>query len=33
MSQPRFQKAFADLAGKTRNLRSLGSFGVVEKFE
>ena len=33
MPRPHFQKAFAELTGKTRNLRSLGSFGVVEKFE
>jgi len=33
MAQPHFRKAHTELAGKSRNLRSLGSFRVVEKFE
>ncbi len=33
MTQPSFQKAFAELTGKSRHLRSLGSFRVIEKFE
>jgi chorismate mutase/prephenate dehydratase len=33
MSEPRFQKAFAELMEKSRHLRSLGSFRVVEKYE
>jgi chorismate mutase/prephenate dehydratase len=33
MNQPHFQKAFAELTVKSRHLRSLGSFRVVEKFE
>jgi hypothetical protein len=33
MAQPHFQKAFAELMRKSRHLRSLGSFRVVEKFE
>ncbi|MFZ2643307.1 MAG: prephenate dehydratase domain-containing protein [Verrucomicrobiia bacterium] len=33
MAQPHFKKAFAELTDKSRHLRSLGSFRVVEKFE
>jgi prephenate dehydratase len=33
MMQPHFQRAFAELTVKSRHLRSLGSFRVIEKFE